>query len=97
MKSGSYFINLARGGVVDEAALMQALDHSQIAGAALDVFSEEPLPEHHPLWKMKNVILTPHLAGFYDGYAAHALPVVEENIRRFLAGDITNMINVVRR
>jgi D-2-hydroxyacid dehydrogenase (NADP+) len=97
MKSSSYFINLARGGVVDEAALIQALERSQIAGAALDVFNQEPLPEQHPLWEMKNVILTPHLAGFYDGYAARALPVIEENIRRFLAGDIANMINVVRR
>jgi len=97
MKPGSYFINLARGGVVDEQALIQALERGQIAGAALDVFSQEPLPEGHPLWGMKNVIVTPHLAGFYDGYAAHALPVVEENIRRFLAGDTANMINVVRR
>jgi phosphoglycerate dehydrogenase-like enzyme len=46
---------------------------------------------------MKNVIVTPHLGGFYDGYADRALPVVEENVRRFLAGDTMNMINVVRR
>jgi len=97
MKPGSYFINLARGGVVDEDALISALQSGQIAGAALDVFNEEPLPERHPLWEMKNVIVTPHLAGFYDGYVARALPVVVENIRRFLAGDIANMINVVRR
>jgi len=97
MKPGSYFINLARGGVVDEDALLEALQRGQIGGAALDVFSQEPLPEGHPLWGMKNVIVTPHLAGFYDGYAADALPVVEENIRRFLAGDTANMINVVRR
>jgi phosphoglycerate dehydrogenase-like enzyme len=97
MKPGSYFNNLARGGVVDEDALISALQSGQIAGAALDVFNEEPLPERHPLWEMKNVIVTPHLAGFYDGYVARALPVVVENIRRFLAGDIANMINVVRR
>jgi phosphoglycerate dehydrogenase-like enzyme len=97
MKPTSYFINLARGGVVDEDALIQALENGQIAGAALDVFSHEPLPEDHPLWSMRNVIVTPHLGGFYDGYADRALPVVEENIRRFLAGDTTNMINVVRR
>jgi len=97
MKRSSYFINLARGGVVDEGALIQALESDRIAGAALDVFSQEPLPEQHPLWGIKNVILTPHLAGFYDGYAASALPVVEENIRKFLAGDIANMINLVRR
>jgi D-2-hydroxyacid dehydrogenase (NADP+) len=97
MKRGSYFINLARGGVVDEDALIKALERGQIAGAALDVFREEPLPENHPLWSMKNVIVTPHLAGFYDGYADHALPVVAENIRRFLAGDSGNMINIVKR
>jgi D-2-hydroxyacid dehydrogenase (NADP+) len=97
MKLNSYFINLARGGVVDEGALIEALESGQIAGAALDVFSHEPLPENHPLWMMKNVIVTPHLAGFYDGYPDHALPVVEENIRRFLAGDTVNMINVVKR
>jgi D-2-hydroxyacid dehydrogenase (NADP+) len=97
MKPTSYFINLARGGVVDEQALIKALENDQIAGAALDVFNDEPLPEDHPLWSMKNVIVTAHVGGFYDGYADRALPVVEENIRRFLAGDLTNMINVVRR
>jgi D-2-hydroxyacid dehydrogenase (NADP+) len=97
MKPGSYFINLARGGVVDEAALVESLQSGHIAGAALDVFNEEPLPRQHPLWNLKNVIVTPHLAGFYGAYAARALPVVTENIRRFLAGDISNMINLVRR
>jgi D-2-hydroxyacid dehydrogenase (NADP+) len=97
MKPTSYFINLARGGVVDEEALIKALENGKIAGVALDVFSHEPLPEDHPFWRMKNVIVTPHLGGFYDGYAERALPVVEENLRRFLAGDMTNMINVVKR
>jgi D-2-hydroxyacid dehydrogenase (NADP+) len=97
MNPTSYFINLARGGVVDEEALIKALENGQIAGAALDVFNQEPLPEDHPFWSMKNVIVTPHLGGFYDGYADRALPVVEENIRRFLAGDTMNMINVVKR
>jgi phosphoglycerate dehydrogenase-like enzyme len=97
MKPGSYFINLARGGIVDEEALIKALESRLIAGAALDVFNHEPLPDDHPFWTMKNVIVTPHLGGFYDGYADRALPVVEENIRRFLAGDTMNMIYVVRR
>ncbi|HWY53714.1 MAG TPA: D-2-hydroxyacid dehydrogenase [Terriglobales bacterium] len=97
MKPGGYFINLARGGIVDEEALIKALESRSIAGAALDVFNHEPLPDDHPFWTMKNVIVTPHLGGFYDGYADRALPVVEENIRRFLAGDTMNMINVVRR
>jgi D-2-hydroxyacid dehydrogenase (NADP+) len=97
MKPSSYLINLARGGVIDEQALITALEHSQIAGAALDVFSQEPLPKDHPLWSMKNVIVMPHLAGFFDGYADRALPVVEENVCRFLAGNAANMINVVTR
>jgi D-2-hydroxyacid dehydrogenase (NADP+) len=97
MKPTSYLINLARGGVIDEEALIRALEGGQIAGAALDVFSQEPLPENHPLWSMKNVIVTPHLGGFFDGYAERALPVVEENIRRFLAGDTANMMNIVTR
>ena len=97
MKPTSYFINLARGGVVDEEALMKALQSRQIAGAALDVFNHEPIPEDHRFWTMKNVVVTPHLGGFYDGYADRALPLVEENIRRFLAGDSGNMINVVKR
>jgi D-2-hydroxyacid dehydrogenase (NADP+) len=97
MKPTSYLINLARGGVIDERALIQALQNGQIAGAALDVFSQEPLPEDNPLWSMKNVIVTPHLGGFFDGYAERALPVVEENIRKFLAGDTADLINIVTR
>jgi D-2-hydroxyacid dehydrogenase (NADP+) len=97
MKPTAYLINLARGGVVDEDALITALQNGQIAGAALDVFREEPLPEDHPFWGMKNLIVTPHLAGFHDRYASQALPIVEENIRKFLTGDFEHMVNVVRR
>ena len=97
MKPASFLINLARGGIVDEDALIKALKDGKIAGAALDVFATEPLPEDHPYWSMENVIVTPHLGGFHDQYAEQALPTVEENVRRFLAGDTQNMINVVRR
>ena len=97
MKSGCFLVNLARGGVVDEDALVSALREGRIGGAALDVFASEPLPENHPLWGMENVIVTPHLGGFFEGYPEHALPVVEENLRRFLAGDTRNMLNVVKR
>lgn len=97
MKPSSFLINLARGGVVDEPALIDAVRGRKIAGAALDVFAEEPLPKDHPFWDMENVIVTPHLGGFHDQYAEQALPTVEENVRRFLAGDTGNMINVVRR
>lgn len=97
MKPKSFLVNLARGGVVDEDALLAALGEGRIAGAALDVFAVEPLPEDHPFWAMENVIVTPHLGGFHDQYAEQALPTVEGNLRRFLAGDIDNMVNVVKR
>jgi len=97
MKPSSYLVNLARGGVVDEAALVRALQEGRIAGAALDVFGEEPLPPAHPFWRMERVLVTPHLGGFCDVYAAQALPVVEHNIRCFLAGERGRMTNVVRQ
>ena len=97
MKPTSYFVNLARGGIVDEDALRHALETGQIAGAALDVFQHEPLPADHPLWTTKNVIITPHLGGFCDVYAERALPAIEHNMACFLRGDFGNMVNVVRR
>jgi len=97
MKPSSFLINLARGGVVDEDALVAALKEGKIAGAALDVFVKEPLPEDHPFWDMGNVIITPHLGGFHDQYPEQALPTIEENMRKFLAGDTKSMINVVKR
>ena len=97
MKPSAYLVNLARGGIVDEEALARALREKRLAGAALDVFANEPLPEDHPFWSMDNVIVTPHLGGFHDQYAEEALPTVVENFRKFLAGDIEHMVNVVRR
>jgi len=97
MKPSAFVVNLARGGIVDEPALIDALRNRVIAGAGLDVFAEEPLPDGHPFYSMDNVIMTPHMAGFHVGYAADALPVVEENVRRYLAGDFEGMINVVKR
>ncbi len=96
MKRTSFVVNVARGGVVDESALIAALRDGRIAGAALDVFSEEPLPREHPFWTMENVLITPHTAGFHVGYADEALPIVEENLRHFLAGNLAGLINVVR-
>jgi D-2-hydroxyacid dehydrogenase (NADP+) len=95
MKPSAYLINLARGGIVDEDALIAALKGGRLAGAALDVFAHEPLPPEHPFWDMKNVLITAHLGGFYDGYPDQALPIIEENIRRFLAGDVDRMVNRV--
>ena len=95
MKPTSYLINLARGGVVDEPALIAALASNRIAGAALDVFNQEPLPADHPFWSMPNVIITAHQGGFCDVYIDYALPTVETNMERFLRGDFNGMINVV--
>ena len=97
MKPSAFLVNLARGGIVDEDALVSALREGRLAGAALDVFATEPLPEDHPVWSMDNVIVTPHLGGFHDQYAEEALPTVVENFRKFLAGDLDNMKNVVKR
>ncbi|MGH6767947.1 MAG: D-2-hydroxyacid dehydrogenase [Xanthobacteraceae bacterium] len=97
MKPGSYLVNLARGGIVDEDAMMAALDTGRLAGAALDVFQTEPLPAGHKLWSMNNVIVTPHLGGFCDTYAESALPTIEHNMECFLRGDFGAMQNVVRR
>lgn len=96
MKPTGCVVNLARGGVLDEEALIRAIEEGRIAGAALDVFATEPLPAESPLWGMKNVIITPHLGGFFDRYPDYALPVVVENMNKFLAGDFRNMVNVVK-
>lgn len=96
MKPTSYLINLARGGVVEEEALSAALANGHIAGAALDVFQQEPLPPDHPLWSAKNVLITPHTGGFCDVYVDLAMPTVEHNLRQFLSGHPERMTNIVR-
>ena len=96
MKPGAYLVNVSRGGVVDEDALVDALRHGAIAGAGLDVFSSEPLPDDHPLWSMDNVIITPRVGGMSDVYVEQCLPLLCRNLRAFLAGDTANMVNRVR-
>jgi D-2-hydroxyacid dehydrogenase (NADP+) len=96
MKPTAYLVNLARGGVVDEDALVAALRAKSFAGAALDVFSQEPLPPDHPLWTFKNVIITTHQGGFCDTYVDLAMPILEHNMRCFLKGDTKSMRNVAR-
>jgi D-2-hydroxyacid dehydrogenase (NADP+) len=97
MKPSAYLINMARGGVVDEDALITALETGEIAGAALDVYMEEPLRSTSPLWKTKNCLLFSHLGGYSEGYEKRAMPTIEGNMRKFLAGDLKNMINIVRK
>jgi glyoxylate/hydroxypyruvate reductase A len=86
LPQGAYFINIARGAVVDEAALVEALRSGHLAGAALDVFAEEPLPESSPLWTMPNVIVSPHSASTSDRENERLVDLFCDNLRRFLEG-----------
>ena len=97
MKPTAYLINVARGGVVDEPALMAALESGTIAGAALDVFSQEPLPSNNPLWKTKNLTIFSHLGGYSQGYEDRAMPTIAGNMAKFLGNDLKSMINIVRK
>jgi D-2-hydroxyacid dehydrogenase (NADP+) len=97
MKPSAYLINVARGGVVDEPALIAALASGQIAGAALDVFSQEPLPADSPLWRAKNVVIFSHLGGYSHGYEDRAMPTIAGNMTKFLSGNLKDMINIVRK
>jgi phosphoglycerate dehydrogenase-like enzyme len=97
MKPTAYFINAGRGETVDEAALIDTLKNKRIAGASLDVYRTEPLPKDHPLWDMPNVFMTPHIGGYFIEYESYALPIVLENMQLFLAGQPTEMRNIVAR
>jgi phosphoglycerate dehydrogenase-like enzyme len=97
MKSSAYLVDVSRGGVVNHADLVPALEAGEIAGAALDVYPEEPLPEDSPLWKLPNVILTPHIAGFSAEYNNRAVDLFIENLERHLDGKrILNLIELQR-
>lgn len=87
MKPGSYLINVARGRIVRTDALVRALQSGHLAGACLDVTDPEPLPPDHELWKMDNVIITPHTAGVAELSGERRWAVFRENIRRFGAGE----------
>ncbi|MBI4329146.1 MAG: D-2-hydroxyacid dehydrogenase [Chloroflexi bacterium] len=86
MKPGACLINVARGGVVDEEALVRALRQGRIAGAVLDVFEQEPLSSASPLWRMPNVLITPHIAGAMPDYQERAVKVFLDNLGRYLDG-----------
>ena len=93
MRSDAILINIARGDVVDQAALVDALRAGTIAGAGLDVATPEPLPAADPLWELPNVILTPHISGYLRGYFPGVLAIFADNLARFVAG--TPLHNVV--
>lgn len=86
MKPTAFLINIARGDVCDEPALIRALTEKRIAGAALDVFHEEPLPANSPLWTLPNVLLSPHISGISSHYNERAAAIFEENLRRYVQG-----------
>ena len=93
MKRGAVFINIGRGPIVQEAALVRALREGWIAGAALDVFEQEPLPADSPLYDLENAIITPHVSGASPRYMDRAVPLFCENLKRYLHGDA--LLNVV--
>ena len=92
MKPGAILINTARGAIVHEAALVEALAARRIAGAGLDVFATEPLPPRHPLTLLDNVVLTPHCAGITPEALEAGLAMAVENIWEFLAGRPRNQV-----
>ncbi len=95
MPSHAFVINIGRGPVVDERALVRALKKGWIAGAGLDVFETEPLPTDSPLWQLDNVIISPHVSGFTPHYDDRATDLFAENLRRYLNG--RSLLNVVNR
>ncbi len=84
MKPSAWLLNIARGPIVNEAALVDALAAKRIGGAVLDVFDEEPLPAAHPLWALDNVVITPHISG--PSTPDEIAPIFNDNLRRYLAG-----------
>jgi len=87
MRPSAYLYNIARGKIVDEAALIEALRQGAIAGAGLDVFDEEPLPAHSPLWGMENVFITPHVSGVTPRYFERFVKLFVANLERYLEGE----------
>lgn len=86
MRPSAYLVNVARGGCIDEAALIAALGEGRIAGAGIDVTETEPLDPASPLWTFDNVILTPHTAGETQAYEKNVIAILEENLKRLAAG-----------
>ena len=93
MKPTARFFNVGRGALVDEPAMIEALENGTIAGAGLDVFAQEPMPAASPLWGMDNVFVSPHMSGDYHGDTVAMAKVFLENFRRFRAGE--PLVNVV--
>ncbi len=95
MKPSAVFINVGRGETVDEAALIDVLAKGRIAGAGLDVVARTPLDAASPLWEMPNVLLSPHIGGYFKEYEEHMMPILIDNMKLFLAGRGTQMRNLI--
>lgn len=92
MKKSSYFINIGRGDTVDEAALSHALENEEIAGAGLDVFETEPLPKESPLWKLENVIITPHTSGSTEYYERRVIKdIFIPNLKQYVVNEMPSL------
>ncbi len=87
MKPTSFVINISRGAIIDEAAITRALKEGWIAGAALDVFTTEPLPAESPLWDLPNAIITPHVSGPSEHYSDRCVDIFCQNLERYVAGE----------
>lgn len=97
MKPNAVLIDVSRGGVVEEAALLEALRAGRIKGAALDVFTVEPLPPAHPLWDMENVIVTPHCSSVYEGWDIKSVEMFSANLARYRRGEpLENVVDPAR-
>ena len=94
MRPHAVLINISRGRLVDEEALVSALIEKRLRGAGLDVFVEEPLPEDHPLWTLPNVLITPHVSAVTPHFWRRQTDLIVENIRRYLAGEpLLNLVD----
>ena len=97
MKSSAYLVDVSRGSIINQDALITALKEGMIAGAALDVFSEEPLPEDHPYWNLPNIIITPHIAGYSVRYNERAVTLFAENLDRYISKrPLHNLVDIQR-
>ncbi|HSG46648.1 MAG TPA: NAD(P)-dependent oxidoreductase, partial [Longimicrobiales bacterium] len=94
MKDGALLVNVGRGKLVDEDALVAELRSGRLRGAALDVFAKEPLAPGHPLWEMPNVLVTPHVSAVTRGFWRRETELITENVRRYLAGEpLLNLVD----
>ncbi len=95
LSPSTILVNVGRGGLIDEPALIDALRNGRLAGAALDVFETEPLPEENPLWDLPNVLVSPHSASTVNSENGRIVDIFVENLGRFLSGQ--KLINVFSR